>query len=159
MNMTENGGVVEVSDTTWERAIERGTLPAVVMFYSETCPFCKQIEPYFRQFAGEFGEKLLFARLNVSENPWTIERYAVRQTPTFKFFCTGKPVQEIIGAAFAQGGGVVGDHRIHRAGTDPPEQARFSETNDVITIFERGLGNNPNAIAGFDQYFTNHRDP
>jgi len=30
MNMTENGGVVEVSDTTWERAIERGTLPAVV---------------------------------------------------------------------------------------------------------------------------------
>ncbi|NVO65884.1 thioredoxin family protein [Methanofollis tationis] len=100
MNMTGNGGVVEVSDTTWERAIERGTLPAVVMFYSETCPFCKQIEPYFRQFAGDFGEKLLFARLNVSENPWTIERYAVRQTPTFKFFCTGKPVQEIIGAAF-----------------------------------------------------------
>jgi thiol-disulfide isomerase/thioredoxin len=87
--MTENGGVVEVSDTTWEGEIERGTLPAVVMFYSETCPFCKQIEPFFRQFAGEFGEKLLFARLNVSENPWTIERYAVRQTPTFKFFCTG----------------------------------------------------------------------
>jgi len=98
--MTDESVVVEIYDATWEKAIERGTLPAVVMFYSETCPFCKQIEPYFRQFAGEFGGRILFARLNVAENPWTIERYAVRQTPMFKFFCMGKPVQEIIGAAF-----------------------------------------------------------
>jgi thioredoxin 1 len=98
--MADKKTLVEVSDRTWEEWVERGERPVVVMFYSETCPFCKQIEPFFRQFAGEFGDDLLFAMLNVTQNPWTVERYGVRQTPTFKFFCQGKPAQEIVGAAF-----------------------------------------------------------
>lgn len=98
--MTGESGLVEVTDTIWEAAIEKGKEPVVVMFYSPTCPFCKQIEPFFRQFAGEYGGRLLFARLNVVSNAWTVERYAVRQTPSFLFFCGGKPVQQIVGAAF-----------------------------------------------------------
>ncbi len=31
---------------------------------------------------------------------WTAERYGVRSTPTFKFFCGGKPVQEMVGAVY-----------------------------------------------------------
>ncbi|MDD3622701.1 MAG: protein disulfide isomerase family protein, partial [Methanofollis sp.] len=50
--MADKKTLVEVSDRTWEGQVERGKRPVVVMFYSETCPFCKQIEPFFRQVAG-----------------------------------------------------------------------------------------------------------
>ena len=70
------------------------------MFYSPTCVFCHQIEPYFRHYAGEYRDTVVFARLNVMSSQWTAERYGVRSTPTFKFFCKGKPVQEMVGAVY-----------------------------------------------------------
>jgi thioredoxin-like negative regulator of GroEL len=43
---------------------------------------------------------VVFARIDIAANPWTAERYAVRSTPTFRFFCSGKPVTELIGAVY-----------------------------------------------------------
>ncbi|MCK4454830.1 MAG: hypothetical protein KAU99_00625 [Thermoplasmata archaeon] len=39
--------VIEVDDGTWEGTIEKDQKPAAVMFYSPTCAYCAQIEPYF----------------------------------------------------------------------------------------------------------------
>jgi thioredoxin 1 len=58
------------------------------------------MEPYFREYAEEFKDKVKFVRLNVAANPWTLQRYGVRGTPTFKFFCGGKPVSELVGAVY-----------------------------------------------------------
>jgi thioredoxin-like negative regulator of GroEL len=92
--------VVEVEDSTWEKVVEKGPLPSVVMFYSPTCPFCQVIEPYFRQFSNEYRDVVTFVRLNVTASVWTAERYAVRATPTFKFFCQGRPIAEMVGAVY-----------------------------------------------------------
>jgi hypothetical protein len=43
---------------------------------------------------------MIFAILNVADNAWIGERYGVRATPTFKWFCNGKPVQELVGAVY-----------------------------------------------------------
>ena len=96
--VTESSDLVEVTDLTWESTVEKGKLPVAVMFYSPACVFCRQMEPHFRQFATDFKGMVLFVRLNILSNAWTPERYGVRSTPTFKFFCDGKPVQEIAGA-------------------------------------------------------------
>ncbi|MFY9750096.1 MAG: thioredoxin family protein [Methanoregula sp.] len=90
----------DASDLTWEALVEKEKKPVAVMFYSPTCPFCHQIEPYFRNYAAEYRETVTFVRLNIIINPWTAERYGVRSTPTFKFFCDGKPVQEMVGAVY-----------------------------------------------------------
>jgi len=95
-----NENLVELDDLTWEQTVEKGKVPVAVMFYSPTCAFCHQMEPYFRSFAKEFTGSVLFARLNVMVSQWTAERYGVRSTPTFKFFCSGKAVQEIVGAIY-----------------------------------------------------------
>ena len=92
--------LVEVDDISWERTVEKSSKPVAVMFYSPTCVFCHQIEPYFRNYAQEFREGVLFTRLNIITSPWTAERYGVRSTPTFKFFCDGKPVREMVGAVY-----------------------------------------------------------
>jgi thioredoxin-like negative regulator of GroEL len=92
--------LVEVDDLIWEKTVEKGIKPVAVMFYSPACSFCHQIEPYFKKYAEEFKNSIVFARINIMANQWTAERYGVRSTPTFKFFCDGKAVQEMVGAVY-----------------------------------------------------------
>ncbi len=96
----EEEDLIEVDDQTWEKIIEKGEKPSVIMFYSPTCSHCHTMEPFFHQYAKEFKETILFARLNIVTNQWTAEKYGVRGTPTFKFFCSGKPVSELVGAVY-----------------------------------------------------------
>ena len=70
------------------------------MFYSITCPHCMAMEPHFEKYADEFKDKVVFARVNAMNNLSTTSRYGVMGTPTFKFFCNGKPVQELTGAVY-----------------------------------------------------------
>ena len=97
--MTEEP-LLEADDLNWEKTVEQGVKPVAVMFYSPSCAFCHQMEPYFKNYAEEYKDSVLFVRINIMTNQWTAERYAVRSTPTFKFFCYGKPVQEIVGAIY-----------------------------------------------------------
>lgn len=92
--------VIEVDDGTWESTIEKDKKPAAVMFYSPTCAYCKRIEPYFAELAKDYGDKVVFAKLNIMASTYTAGRYGVMSTPTFKFFCNGRPVQELVGAVY-----------------------------------------------------------
>ncbi len=92
--------VIEVDDGTWESAIERDNKPAAVMFYSPTCAYRAQIEPYFAELAKELGDKVVFAKLNIMASTYTAGRYGVMSTPTFKFFCSGRPVRELVGVVY-----------------------------------------------------------
>lgn len=88
----------EVTDRDFEREVERNPRLTVVMFYSDTCPHCRTILPFIEGFARDFRDRVHFVALDVAANPWTTERYGVRGTPTLKFFCRGRPVQELVGA-------------------------------------------------------------
>lgn len=92
--------IIEVDDGTWESTIEKDKKPAVVMFFSPTCAYCTQIEPYFAELAKDHGDKVVFAKLNIVASTYTAGRYGVMSTPTFKFFCSGRPVQELVGAVY-----------------------------------------------------------
>jgi len=89
--------VVEIDDKTWEELVEDSSKPVIVMFYSSECSFCEVMEPYFMNYAQEFKNSAVFARMNIVTNPWTAERYGVQGTPTFKSFCHGRPVWEQVG--------------------------------------------------------------
>ncbi len=90
----------EVGDLQWEMIVEREKRPVAVMFYSPSCAFCHQMAPYFSGYAREYRDSVVFVKVNVMANPWTAERYGVRSTPTFSFFCNGKPVQQMVGAVY-----------------------------------------------------------
>lgn len=96
----EKKNVIQLDDTSWESIVEKGKKPVVVMFYSDTCAFCKQMEPYFYEYADVFMDKIVFARVDIINNPTIPSRYGVMGTPTFKFFCKGKPVYEMTGAVY-----------------------------------------------------------
>ncbi len=92
--------IVELNDLTWEKVVEKEGKAMVVMFYSPLCPHCMAMMPYFERYADEFRERILFARIDVNKNPYAAERYGIMATPTFKFFCGGRPVLEIVGEIY-----------------------------------------------------------
>jgi thiol-disulfide isomerase/thioredoxin len=92
--------VIEIDDMIWEQIVEESSKPVIVMFYSPTCPFCKAMDPYFVNYAQEFKNSAVFARINIVTNTWTSGRYGVQGTPTFKSFCHGKPVWEQVGEIY-----------------------------------------------------------
>ena len=92
--------IIELNDMNWEKIVEIGGKPIVVMFYSPSCPHCLAMMPYFEKYASEFEGKISFARIDVNKNSFTVSRYGVMATPTFKFFCSGRPVQEFVGEIY-----------------------------------------------------------
>jgi thiol-disulfide isomerase/thioredoxin len=89
--------VIEIDDKNWEEIVERSSKPAIVMFYGPECPYCEVMMPVFTNYAQEFKNAAIFARVNIITNPWTAERYRIRGTPTFKSFCHGRPLWEQVG--------------------------------------------------------------
>jgi thioredoxin-like negative regulator of GroEL len=55
--------------------------------------------PHFENMQRVKG-KITFARIDTGKNPYSTERYGIMSTPTFKFFCAGRPVQEIVGQIY-----------------------------------------------------------
>jgi thioredoxin 1 len=96
----ESSLVIEVDDRTFHVQVETSKVPVVVMFYAPTCVHCRAMAPYYDQYAGEYRDRVLFARIDVSVNLYTGERFGVKGTPTFKFFCEGRPVSELVGAVY-----------------------------------------------------------
>ena len=92
--------VEEATSGNWDELVSSSKLPVVVMFYSLTCPHCTVMKPHFDKYAAEYSGKVKFLRINVSENIATARDYGVMSTPTFKFFCHGRPIEELVGASY-----------------------------------------------------------
>jgi thioredoxin-like negative regulator of GroEL len=73
----------------------------VVQFYTSTCAECKAVAPVYEEISGEMGENAEFAKMDAQENMSIAIQYGIMATPTFKFFCGGRPAGEIVGAVNA----------------------------------------------------------
>lgn len=78
----------------------------VVIYFSATdCPPCKKVGPLFEELCVEFeemGDKMVFCKVNVDENPVTASKYQVTGWPTFLFLKKGEKVMEIVGGNLAE---------------------------------------------------------
>jgi thiol-disulfide isomerase/thioredoxin len=96
----KSNNIILLDDLNWEKNINSGEKPFFIMFLSPTCPYCRQIEPIFNEYSNEFKDKVIFAKIDISLSQIIPRKYGVMGTPTFKFFCKGKPINEIVGAIY-----------------------------------------------------------
>jgi thiol-disulfide isomerase/thioredoxin len=54
--------LIDINDSTWEKVVEWEKKPVAVMFYTLTCAFCHQMEPYLRNYAAEYRHSVIFLR-------------------------------------------------------------------------------------------------
>ena len=89
---------VAVTDSTFESEVLKAPGPVLVDFWAEWCGPCKQIAPALEQIAGELGDKITIAKLDIDESPTTPSRYGVRGIPTLMLFRDGRMASMKVGA-------------------------------------------------------------
>ncbi|MFP3985116.1 MAG: thioredoxin family protein [Candidatus Bathyarchaeia archaeon] len=92
--------IVEINVANWKEEVLESKKLVLVEFWHPQCPYCRLLDPVFAQLVEEYGERLKFAKFNVMESPQNQElavKYGIMGTPTLKFFCGGRPVQDVVG--------------------------------------------------------------
>jgi thioredoxin 1 len=69
----------------------------VVDFWAPWCGPCRAVTPILEQLAADH-ERVLFAKVNIDENPSFASRYGVLSIPTAILFEHGEPQETVVGA-------------------------------------------------------------
>lgn len=69
--------------------ILKGNVPAVIEFYSQTCPHCKRTEAGLRELADE-QDTVVFAKCNIESEPVLVGRLDIQTLPTLLFIQGGQ---------------------------------------------------------------------
>ncbi len=89
---------LHVTDEEFDNIVLNSPRPVVVDFWAPWCAPCRMVGPILDRIAGEYGDRLLVAKVNVDENPGVSARFGVRGIPTLLFVSEGKVVFEQVGA-------------------------------------------------------------
>ncbi|MGB9167394.1 MAG: thioredoxin family protein [Nitrososphaeraceae archaeon] len=85
----------------WQEKVTDSVLPVVVNFSAVRCGFCQALEPLYNRLSGQYNDKLVFLKLMVDDqnNQELLDRISIEGTPTLKFYCKNREIDEHIGYA------------------------------------------------------------
>lgn len=90
--------IPDVTDGSFEAEVLKHPLPALVDFWGDDCPACRQISPILKQLATEYAGVVRVVKVHAAENPEISGRYGVRAMPTILGFANGEVVGQLVGA-------------------------------------------------------------
>lgn len=89
---------VAVTDQSFDDVVVNAAKPVLVDFWAEWCGPCKAVGPVLESLAGEFGEQITIAKMDVDSNPQMPSKFGIRSIPTMIMFKDGEAVETMIGA-------------------------------------------------------------
>jgi thioredoxin 1 len=78
--------------------VESSSKPVLVDFWAEWCPPCRMLAPIFEKLAANYGDQIIFAKVNVDELPEVAGQYGIRSIPTLLLLRDGEVLEELVGA-------------------------------------------------------------
>jgi thioredoxin 1 len=78
--------------------VESSSKPVLVDFWAEWCPPCRMLAPTFEKLAANYGDRIIFAKVNVDELPEVAGQYGIRSIPTLMLMRDGEVLEELVGA-------------------------------------------------------------
>jgi len=80
----------------FDEVVRRNPL-VLVDFWAEWCAPCLMLAPIIEELARKYSGRVVFAKLNVDQNPSIAARYKIMSIPTLILFKNGQPVDMMIG--------------------------------------------------------------
>ncbi|MCG8636537.1 MAG: thioredoxin [Desulfobacterales bacterium] len=93
--MAEN--IIDLTDESFEEILKTSDKPVMVDFWAPWCGPCKAIGPTVEALSKEYGDKMIFAKVNVDDNPLSPSKFGVQAIPTLIFFKDGEVAEQITG--------------------------------------------------------------
>jgi thioredoxin len=81
-----------LTDSNFRKVLSESNVPVLVDFWAEWCGPCRMFAPTFEKLANELGDKALFVKVDVEENPVTTSEEKVGALPMLAVYYKGKRV-------------------------------------------------------------------
>jgi thioredoxin 1 len=89
--------IAEITDQSFENDVLNSDKPVIIDFWAEWCAPCRQIAPIIKELAGEYGDQVTIAKMDIDANQSTPGKYGVRAIPTVLAFKGGQVVEQLQG--------------------------------------------------------------
>lgn len=91
------GEVQVLADDDFHETVGASEMPVIVDFWAPWCTPCRFLAPILDELAERYAGRVLFAKVNVQENPNMVSKYRVTVVPTLMTFRNGEPFDLAVG--------------------------------------------------------------
>ena len=89
--------VIAVTEQTFKSTVVDSDKPVLVDFWAEWCGPCKKLSPIIEEIAGEYGDKIVVASVDVDAERTLGAMFQIMSIPSVLIFKGGQKVDEFVG--------------------------------------------------------------
>lgn len=89
--------VIELNSSNFNEVVLNSDKPVLIDFWATWCVPCQMQSPIIDELSEELEDSVVFAKVNVDENPDLTEQFEVMSIPALIFIKDGKVVDRRVG--------------------------------------------------------------
>ena len=93
--MSHNGKILELNEMDFDAAVAEGV--TLVDLWAPWCGPCRMQGPVLEELAGELGDGVTIAKVNVDESPRLGARFSVQAIPLWVLLKDGQEIARFVG--------------------------------------------------------------
>jgi thioredoxin 1 len=94
-----SANVLTITEANFDDEVLKSPVPVLLDFWAPWCGPCRMVSPIVEELSHEYGDQMLFLKMNTDENEETMINYGVTSIPTLIVFNGGRELNRIVGFA------------------------------------------------------------